>query len=171
MRRTQLNSRGLLGALLVGLLVCQPAFAEKPNWGDHNDRNAPKGRNKTQQHNNPKRDRQSEHSSNTNIAIHFNDQHRTFVHDYYTEHYHAGRCPPGLYNKHNGCMPPGQEKRWRKGHPLPHDVIFYDLPPSIVIQLGSPPPHHRYVRVAADILLIAIGTGMVVDAIDDLGNR
>ena len=31
-----------------------------------------------------------------------------------------------------------------------------------------PPSGHKYVRVAADILLIAIGTGLVVDAIEDL---
>jgi Ni/Co efflux regulator RcnB len=35
--------------------------------------------------------------------------------------------------------------------------------------LGYPPAGHRYVRVAADILLIAVGTGMVVDAIEDIG--
>jgi Ni/Co efflux regulator RcnB len=32
-----------------------------------------------------------------------------------------------------------------------------------------PPSGYRYVRVASDILLIAAGTGMVVDAIQDLG--
>jgi Ni/Co efflux regulator RcnB len=37
------------------------------------------------------------------------------------------------------------------------------------VQIGPPPAGHRYVRVAGDILLIAIGTGMVVDAIQDLG--
>jgi Ni/Co efflux regulator RcnB len=66
-------------------------------------------------------------------------------------------------------MPPGQAKKWAIGRPLPHDVIFYDLSPEIVIHLGTPPPSHRFVRVASDILLIAIGTGMVVDAIADLG--
>ena len=34
---------------------------------------------------------------------------------------------------------------------------------------GLPPAGHRYVRVANDILLIAAGTGMVIDAIEDLG--
>jgi len=38
-----------------------------------------------------------------------------------------------------------------------------------VMQIGAPPPGYRYVRVATDILLIAAGTGMVVDAIQDLG--
>jgi len=37
-----------------------------------------------------------------------------------------------------------------------------------LVQLGPPPSHHRFVRVAQDILLIATGTGMVVDAIDNL---
>jgi Ni/Co efflux regulator RcnB len=32
-----------------------------------------------------------------------------------------------------------------------------------------PPAGYRYVRVAADILLIAIGTGMAIDAIQDVG--
>jgi hypothetical protein len=31
------------------------------------------------------------------------------------------------------------------------------------------PSGHKYVRVASDILLIAIGSSMVVDAIEDLG--
>jgi len=37
------------------------------------------------------------------------------------------------------------------------------------VQFGPPPSGHRYVRVAGDILLIALGTGLVVDAIQDLG--
>ena len=36
--------------------------------------------------------------------------------------------------------------------------------------LGRAPAGHRYVRVAQDILLIAIGTGMVVNVVDDLNN-
>ncbi|MCK7502155.1 MAG: RcnB family protein [Comamonadaceae bacterium] len=66
-------------------------------------------------------------------------------------------------------MPPGQAKKWRVGHPLPRDVIYYDLPPAVVVDLGPPPAGHRYVRVGLDILMIAIGTGMIVDAIQDLG--
>jgi Ni/Co efflux regulator RcnB len=67
-------------------------------------------------------------------------------------------------------MPPGQAKKWHVGQPLPRDVIFYDLPPALVVRIGTPPAGHRYVRVAADILLIAIGTGMVIDAIADLSS-
>ena len=67
-------------------------------------------------------------------------------------------------------MPPGQAKKWRMGYPLDRDVIFYDLPPTIVARIGLPPSGYRYVRVASDILMIAIGTGLVVDAVADLAN-
>jgi Ni/Co efflux regulator RcnB len=42
------------------------------------------------------------------------------------------------------------------------------LPRSVVLTLGVPPSGYRYVRVAADILLIAVGTSIVVDAIENL---
>lgn len=98
----------------------------------------------------------------------FDDRHREVVRHYYADRYRANDCPPGLARKHNGCMPPGQLKAWRIGHPLPRDLIYYDAPAAIVIRLGAPPDMHRYVRVGADILLIAIGTGLVVDALEDL---
>jgi Ni/Co efflux regulator RcnB len=66
-------------------------------------------------------------------------------------------------------MPPGQAKKWQIGRPLARDVTFYELPPALVIQIGPPPAGDRYVRVAADILLISIGTGMVIGAKRDLG--
>jgi Ni/Co efflux regulator RcnB len=36
------------------------------------------------------------------------------------------------------------------------------------MRLPPPPAGHRYVRVAADILLIAVGSSMVIDALEDL---
>lgn len=75
----------------------------------------------------------------------------------------------GLANKRNGCLSPGLAKKWRIGHPLPREVIFYDPPAAIIIEFGAPPPMHRYVRIGTDLLLIAIGTGIVIDAIEDLG--
>ena len=101
----------------------------------------------------------------------FSEQHQIFIHEYYAEQFRKGRCPPGLAKKGNGCMPPGQAKKWKIGRPIPKDVIFYDLPPSVLVQLGPAPSKHRFVRVAKDILLIAVGTGMVVDAIEDIGRE
>jgi Ni/Co efflux regulator RcnB len=66
-------------------------------------------------------------------------------------------------------MPPGQAKKWNVGQPLPQEIVYHELPRELVIKLPQPRAGHRYVRVAADILLIAIGTSMVVDAIEDLG--
>ena len=101
----------------------------------------------------------------------FSQQKQRFIHGYYSEKFRKGHCPSGLAKKHNGCMAPGHAKRWERGQPLPREVIFYTLPPAILIQLGPAPPRHRYVRVAQDILLIAMGTDMVVDAIEDIGRR
>ena len=66
-------------------------------------------------------------------------------------------------------MPPGQAKKWELGRPLPRDVIYYEVPRPLVLQFGQPPAGYRYVRVARDILMIAVGTALVVDAIRDLG--
>ena len=101
----------------------------------------------------------------------FNEQARTFVHQYYADQFRKGHCPPGLAKKKNGCIPPGQAKKWRIGRPLPREVIFHNLPPEVIVHLGPVPSRHRFVRVAKDILLIAVGTGMVVDAIEDLGRE
>ena len=94
---------------------------------------------------------------------------RSPIDRYYADQYCRGKCPPGLIKKGNRCVPRGHAKRWTMNRPLPRDVIFYDLPREVLVHLGPPPPRHRFVRVAQDILLIAVGTGMVVDAIDDLG--
>lgn len=98
---------------------------------------------------------------------HFKPHQGTIARDYYHHEFDRGFCPPGLIQKRNGCRPPGQAKKWRIGRPLPRGVIYYDLPRPLVVDLGAPPPGYRYVRIASDILLITIGTGMVVDAISD----
>lgn len=99
----------------------------------------------------------------------FVDSQRAVVRSYYAPRVRTGKCPPGLAKKNNGCLPPGQAKNWQIGQPLPPSVVFYPLPRAVTIRIGLPPPGHAYVRVAADILLIAIGTRLVIDAIEDLG--
>ena len=45
---------------------------------------------------------------------------RTTVYTYYRTEFGAGRCPPGLAKKGNGCLPPGQARKlWVVGQPLP----------------------------------------------------
>ena len=108
------------------------------------------------------------HAAGPSAGGHFNEHHRVAAQGYYDEQFHRGRCPPGLAKKNNGCMPPGLAKRWTIGRTLPGDVVFHDLPLELVTVLGAPPAGHRYVRVARDILLITVGTGMVVAGLDGL---
>lgn len=105
----------------------------------------------------------------TKSEARFDANDRAVVREYFAEDFRKGSCPPGLAKKRNGCMPPGQARNWKVGRPLPRDVVIYDLPPELVVKIGLPPPNYKYVRAASDILLIAVGTSMVVDAINDLG--
>lgn len=157
----------LLGAVVsVAVLHSQPAFARKQSQGyEQQDRDYGGDR-----YDRRERGYNDGGDTNVSVSLRFGDRQRTVVRDYYDGDRQSGFCPPGLAKKRNGCMPPGQAKKWRVGQPLPRDVVYYDLPPRLVVELGVPPAGHRYVRVAADILLIAVGTGMVIDAIDDLGN-
>ena len=103
------------------------------------------------------------------MGRYFDDDDRRSVRVYYVEHYGGTRgCPPGLAKKNNGCMPPGQAKKYNVGQPLPTTVVYYPVPQPVLVQLPPAPVGHKYVRVAADILLIAVGTSMVVDAMTDL---
>jgi hypothetical protein len=102
----------------------------------------------------------------------FGEPQRAAVRGWYDAQIKQGHCPPGLAKKQNGCMPPGQAKKlWAIGQPLPPGLTFHDLPPPLLAELGPPLPGYRYARVANDVLLLALGSGMVVDAITDLGLR
>jgi Ni/Co efflux regulator RcnB len=147
--------------LAAGSLAALPVQAEKPEW-------AGKGGKPQAERNGGNKQRDRDDSARDG-RHHFGDRQQVIVRDYYAQEYRGGHCPPGLAKKNNGCMPPGQAKKWSKGRPLPRDVVYYDVPAQLVVRLGAPPAGHKYVRVAADILLIAVGTSMVVDAITDLG--
>jgi hypothetical protein len=141
-------------ALAIGAalgLAAVPALAEKPEWAGEG-----KGHGKGKEKHEKK---------------YFDDDKRGHVREYYEHEYQRGHCPPGLAKKHNGCMPPGQARKWQMGRPLPRDVVVYEVPRELVVRIGVPPAGYKYVRVASDILLIAVGTKIVSDAITDLGRR
>jgi Ni/Co efflux regulator RcnB len=144
-------------------LTSPPVSGQKWKDNDHPGRHGHQGK-KWDKDKNGKNYRRG----NSPGPSYFDDRHRAIAHNYYAPRFERGHCPPGLAKKYSGCMPPGQAKKWRIGYALPRDVIFYDLPHVLLQQLGVPGPGYRYVRVAADILLIAVGTGMVIDAIQDL---
>lgn len=162
MNKAMLSGTGFSALLLAGMLLSAPA------WADDGGKKHKKHHDKYERHDD-ERHYDDSNDTNVNVNVHFGDHERVVIRDYYEERESKGHCPPGLRKKHNGCMPPGQAKKWKKGYPLPREVVYHDLPPRIIVEIGAPPAGHKYVRVAADILLIAVGTGMVVDAIEDLG--
>jgi Ni/Co efflux regulator RcnB len=145
------NRRTLLVAALALGLGAAPAFAEKGGEGKGKGHNKDKG--------------QEVEKHKEVHKVYFTDSHRGYVTNYYHEEFRGGRCPPGLAKKHNGCMPPGQAKKWRVGAPIPSGVVVYDVPPQLVVRLGPPPSGQKYIRVGADILLISVGSRVVIDAI------
>lgn len=153
-----MSSKLSWGVVLVGLLVAiaNPAQAEKPDWagGGHGKKHA-------------KQD-EFHREDGMHAGVHFDEEQRHAAMEYYDRQAQKKHCPPGLAKKNNGCMPPGQAKQWQRGAPLPGVVVQYPVPKDVVVKIGLPPKGYKYVRVANDILLVAIGTSIVVDAIEDL---
>lgn len=162
------------GVLLASLLMISGlALAERPDWAGQGGRGKHRESGEDQRYHEGERRNPQQPAPYASVDIriggYFGDSHRAEVGNYYRDQYRGGSCPPGLAKKHNGCMPPGQARKWAMGQPLPRDLAYYPLEPGISVRLGVPPAGYKYVRVASDILLIAVGTGMVVDAIKDLG--
>jgi hypothetical protein len=102
----------------------------------------------------------------------FTDNDRGYWRDYWHDEYEHGNCPPGLAKKHNGCMPPGQEKkRYRVGYPLPPDFVVLPVPVVLLPHLAPCPPGYRYGMIDGDLVKLAVGTLLVVDAIEGLTNH
>lgn len=152
-------------------MAATPAFAEKPdhagkgkdkpkaeNQHKHKSSNASKGMEKSAKGNN-----------DSDLGRFLVDDKRDIIRSFYADEFKAGNCPPGLAKKNNGCMPPGQAKKWQVGHPLPHDLIYHDLPDELLRRLGRTPEGYKLVRVGTDILKIGVGTGLVIEAVEDLG--
>jgi Ni/Co efflux regulator RcnB len=167
------RGHSLAAAILVAT-VCwmAPAQAGKPEWagGPH-----AKGKGDVEKHSvqvkepgrGGKQDAARAHS--VTMGGYFGEPQRAAARSYFDNGRRGGKaCPPGLAKKNNGCMPPGQARKWAVGQPLPREVTYHPVPQQLVVTLGVPPAGHRYVRVAADILLIAVGTRMVVDGMQDL---
>lgn len=99
---------------------------------------------------------------------HIEEYERSHIKRYYAEHRPKKHCPPGLAKKGNGCLPPGQAKKWHRGAPLPHDVVYHDLPYALLHELSHTREGEKLIRVGTDILLIHAGTRVVLDAIRDV---
>lgn len=159
--------------VLTLVLMISPAWAEKPRQDEagkyhrkyHHSKKNKESRGKKAQ---SARQIHGGHQDRYLMQRFFNDYHRYVIGSYYRKEFKHNPCPPGLAKKNNSCYPPGQLKRWHIGSPLPHDVVYEEVPAAVMRQIGYAPAGYRFVRVASDFLMIAIGTGLVVDAITDL---
>jgi hypothetical protein len=102
----------------------------------------------------------------THVSVVFNDTQRGAARDYFVGDHGRGNCPPGLAKKNNGCLPPGQaKKRYAVGQRLPNGIVLAELPKELSMRIGVAPSGYRYGLVDGDLVKLAIGTMLVVDAI------
>jgi Ni/Co efflux regulator RcnB len=172
-----------LALLCVGLLATSPVWADKPAWSGSAQKGKPERSERASQGDVDRRDRDGKaadevrgrgRGNDGDLARNggfFDESRQAAVREYYAERLRSGNCPPGLAKKQNGCLPPGQARKWALGQQLPRDVVFHDPPQAIRDSLGLPPRAHRYVRVNDDLLLINNATGLVVDAIQSMGGN
>ena len=113
--------------------------------------------------------KQKRKSQETQATVVFIDTQREAAHSYFVKQHGRGNCPPGLAKKHNGCLPPGQaKKRYVVGHPLPHGIVVEELPVELSVRIGPAPAGYRYGILDGDLVKLAVGTLLVVDAIQGL---
>jgi hypothetical protein len=135
-----------LAVLGLALLMAFPAHAEKKP-------KPPKGKKE----------------SGPAVTLAFTTKQRESAQGFYAEKYGRGNCPPGLAKKQNGCLPPGQaKKRYALGQPLGPGIPYAPVPPELSVRIGAPPEGYLYVTLDGDLLKLAVGTLLVIDAVEGL---
>lgn len=108
-------------------------------------------------------------SKETTVTVVFVDSQREAARSYFAKQHGRGNCPPGLAKKNNGCLPPGQaKKRYVIGQPLPRGIVIAEIPVELSIRIGPAPAGYRYGILDGDLVKLAVGTMLVVDAIEGL---
>jgi hypothetical protein len=130
------------------LLASAPVLADKPAKA--------KGKSKAQ-------------GGGADVVVTFTTDQRDKAQAYFVEQHGRGGCPPGLAKKNNGCLPPGQaKKRYTVGYALPKGIPTAPISAELSIRIGAPPAGYAYTMVDGDLLKLAVGTLLVVDAIAGL---
>lgn len=160
-----MNTIRIATAALAAALLAAPAFAKDDKGWDKEHKRAEKAERKAEKAER-KAAREASKGKHRDDDVHvgryFDDRHREHARRYYAEHYRTG-CPPGLAKKGNGCMPPGQARKWRVGEQVPRGVVVYEVPRPILVQLPPAPRGYRYERIGADIVLVRINGHIIVD--------
>ena len=125
MKPASMKMKCAFALVIDGILAAGPVMADKPSW-------AGAGKGGKDERADRRDDQRGERSEakgpSAETRRHFEDRHHAIVRDYYGEPLRGGRCPPGLAKKQNGCMPPGQSRKWQLGRALPRDVVYYEVP-------------------------------------------
>lgn len=161
----------ILVLVAIAGVAAGPAFAGKPDHAGQGNGNAGgKGKSGKPGKAGGGPDHGASQDDGTDGVVRFSSGQRSSYFDWYHDHY-GSNCPPGLAKKNNGCLPPGQaKKRYAIGHPLPHGIVLGPLPSALAILLGAPPVGYRYGILDGDVVKLAIGTALVVDALEGLAN-
>ena len=170
--RFPFSMRTALTLVVTSFLATGTAWADKPDGSGKGNKHAQKQTEKAERKADKRHDKQArkddrkERREDVRVGGYFDDRHRTEARSYYTQNYGDARgCPPGLAKKNNGCLPPGQAKKYSVGQPLPREVVYYAVPQPVLIQLPAVRPGYRYVRVGNDILLLSPQSALVLDVI------
>lgn len=135
----------ILAIAVLPVMLAAPALAEKPThahkrekitWDDKSDKSG-------------------------KIAFRIGSRERDLIRSFLKTNY-GKHCPPGLAKKNNGCLPPGQAKKYRIGGVLGE---YSYLPEALAMRLGPPPRGTFYAMVDKDVVLAVEGTKRILDAV------
>lgn len=76
----------------------------------------------------------------------------------------VGHCPPGLAKKNNGCLPPGQAKKYARGEYINGEYTRIRNPERYGLKPGE-----SYYRVGDDVYRVDEDTREVLDLIGAIG--
>ena len=120
-----------LAALALGALLASTcAIADKGDKGEkhgHGKKHEYHDDDRRHEYRREDYPRYDDRRDDISIQLYFGNNDRRIINEYYAPEFRAGHCPPGLAKKGNGCMPPGQAKKWHKGRPLPQGIAFAAL--------------------------------------------
>lgn len=100
-------------------------------------------------------------------ALRFTVRDREVFQAWAVDEYGKGKCPSGLVKKESDCLPRGLPgKRYKIGQPLPGAIVPAPVPLDLARRLGTPAIGYRYGMIDGDLVKLATGTGVAIDAID-----
>lgn len=143
-----MKKAALIGIAAAGAMAVCSGAAAKPG----SERGGPKDRSD--------RSERSDGGVDVDVSIVLGDRERQIVRDYY-----GSNCPPGLAKKNNGCLPPGiAKKRYEVGRRIPDGWDY--VPDELVIRLPRLGGDRAYRLVDGDLVVVAVATLIVLDALD-----